>query len=325
MIFVEIYKKSGTHLILGNQHIFIDPLSQQDSDIALISHGHSDHINIRAFEKLSQPIYLSRPTLEIINERSKKEIKKENIHIINSGEVIKFNGITIQAFDAGHCIGSLQFKISYKNKQIIYTGDFCIEPRMGMQIGFIIKGKNSTLITDATYSDKKYVFPSRIAIYKEILQWLEEVLKTRNTAILFARQLGTAQELTDLLNKSTLNCDIWVDPSIYYHNLIHAKYYPIGNFQYRRNVLSSSLDDFCVPQSKNNKRKKVCLLPIYHYNKKYLPKLREAYGTDALAVCTGWALGQRFLVQSFALTSHAGYNIIQQYLTESGAKDLIYF
>ncbi|MHA1424777.1 MAG: MBL fold metallo-hydrolase [Candidatus Helarchaeota archaeon] len=322
---MEIFKKSGTHIMLNKQHIVIDPLSNQESDIVLISHGHSDHINIQAFRKLKQPIYLSQPTLEILNERSKTEIVKENVVIIKNGDSLNVNGIMIQAFDAGHCIGSLQFKIMHNQTTIIYTGDFCVETRMGMQKGAILKGKNSTLIIDSTYAGKEYVFPSRMEIYKDILKWIKTVLKTHNNVILFSRQLGTAQELTDLINKSTLNCDILVNPSIYYHNLIHTKYIPLGNFQYRRNLFDKSLDDFLFPTSKQSRRKRVFLLPFFMYNKKYLPELKKVYGTDAMAVCTGWALTGRFSVKAFPLTSHTGYNGIQRYLQESGAKDMMYF
>jgi len=325
MILVEIYKKSGTHVILNDYHIFIDPLSHKDSDIVLISHAHADHIKLQAFDKFSQPVYLSKPTLEIICERSKREFKKENIKLIKNGDIIKLNGISIQAYDAGHCIGSLQYKISYGQKNIIYTGDFCIEPRMGMQKGTILKGKNSVLITDSTYSDKKYIFPSRLAVYKDILKWIKSVFRTNNTAILFARKLGTGQELTDLINNSTLDCDIWVHPSIYYHNLIHNNYYPLGNFMYRRNPFDRSLEDFSHSKTPKSKRKRVYLLPIYLYNKKYLPKLRKKYKTEAMALCTGWAITQNFSVKSFALSSHADHNNIQQYFTESGAKKLLFF
>ncbi|NVM54040.1 MAG: MBL fold metallo-hydrolase [Candidatus Helarchaeota archaeon] len=322
---MEIYKKSGTHIILNKHHILIDPLANHESDIILVSHAHSDHISLRVFDKLSQPVYLSRPSLEIINERSKRESKKENIQIIKSGDEINLNGIKIQIFDAGHCIGSLQFKISYNQQNIIYTGDFCIEPRMGMQKGVILRGKNSTLITDSTYSDKKYDFPSRMEIYRKMLKWIKSVFKIHNTAVLFARKLGTGQELTDLINKSTLNCDIYVHPSIYYHNLIHNNYYPLGNFIYRRNPFDSSLEDFTFSKTPISKRKKVYLLPIYLYNRKYLPKIRKKYKAEALAICTGWALTQHFSVQSFALSSHADHKNIQHYFTESGAKNIIYF
>lgn len=324
MVFVEIYKKSGTHLILNKQHIVIDPLSHTDSDIVLISHAHADHCSLPAFKKFSQPIYLSQPTLDIINMRTKQTTEKENIQIVKSGEEFNLDGIKIQVFEAGHCIGSLQFKLSYRQKTIIYTGDFCVEPRMGMYKGTILTGRNSTLITDSTYSNEKYIFPARNDVYREIYEWLQSVFRTHNIAILFARPLGTAQELTELINMSTLNCDIFVHPSIYYHNLIHNNYYPLGNFQYRKNLFDSSLDKFLFPKTPKKKRKKVFLLPLFLYNKEQLPKLREIYG-KSMAICTGWALTQRFAIKSFALTSHSGHNAIQQYLVESGAKDIMYF
>ncbi|NVM28356.1 MAG: hypothetical protein HWN65_05905 [Candidatus Helarchaeota archaeon] len=323
---MEIYRKSGTHIILNNHHLFIDPLSHQDSDIGLVSHAHGDHVKIQSLEKFSQPIYMSRPTLEIINERSRKEFnKRKNIRIVENGDVIELNGIKIQVFDAGHCIGSLQFRISYKQKKIIYTGDFCIEARMGMQKGSILEGKNGTLITDSTYSDRKYVFPSRTDIYRDILKWIEAVLTNHNTAVIFARKLGTGQELTDLVNNSTLNCDICVHPSIFYHNLIHSNYYPLGNFQYRRNPFDKCLDDFVQEKTPKFKRKKVFLLPMFMYNKKYLPKLKNKYNTEAIAICTGWALTQNFSVQSFALSSHADHKNIQEYYVKSGAREILYF
>jgi predicted metal-dependent RNase len=332
MIFVKIYKKSGMHLLLNNHHLLIDPLSHQESDIVLISHAHSDHINLQAFDKFSQPIYLSQPTLEILSARSRKDFKeKDNLHILKNKDEVDLDGISIEAFEAGHCVGSLQYRIKFHQKTIIYTGDFSLEVRMGMQTGRILKGKNATLITDSTYANKKYIFPTRNAIYKEILNWIGMVLKTNKVAILFARELGTGQELTDLINNSTLgdhlNCDLelCVHPSIYFHNCIHDNYHPIGEFQYRKSFFDRTLDDYFQPEKSKDQPKRVYLLPIHMYNQKNLLELKDNYGTDALAICTGWALTQRFSIQSFALSSHADYNHIQRYFTESGAKDLIYF
>ncbi len=325
---MEIYKQSGTHVVFKNHHILLDPLANKESDIALISHAHSDHVSLQALKSMKQPIYMSQPTLEVLNERAKTEFKNQDIHIIKNGDQINLNGINITIFDAGHCIGSLQFRIQDHQKIVIYTGDFCVEPRMGMQKGSILRGKSATLITDSTYSAEKYVFPERMEIYKKILQWVESVFKNgKKIAIFFARQLGTAQEITDLINKSTLDCDIWVHPSIYYHNLIHAKYYPLGKFQYRRNLFDSSLEDFFIQNEKRSKlrRRKIFILPIFLYSKKYLPEIKKIYGKEVLAVCTGWALTQNFSVQSFALSSHADHKDIQQYFKESGAKDLLYF
>jgi predicted metal-dependent RNase len=323
---VRIYKKSGMHLLLNNHDILVDPLSHQESDIVLISHAHSDHISLRSFEKFTQPIYLSQPTLEILGVRSKKEFKdKENIHLLKDKDEVNLDGISIESFEAGHCIGSLQFRIKYKQKTIIYTGDFSLEARMGMQKGEILKGKNATLITDSTYANKKYQFPARTELYKEILKWIQSVLKTNKIAVLFARELGTGQELTDLINNSNLNCELCVHPSIYFHNCVHDNYYPIGEFQYRRSFFEKSLDDYFYTKKAKDQPKKVYLLPIYLYNQKNLPELINYYGRDTMAICTGWALTQRFSIQSFALSSHADYNHIQRYFSESGAKDLIYF
>jgi Cft2 family RNA processing exonuclease len=326
MIFVEIYKKSGMHLLLNKTHLLIDPLSHQESDAVLISHAHSDHINLRVFDEFTQPIYLSQPTFEILCARAKKEFKqKENIHFLKNDDEIQVDGITIKAVDAGHCIGSLQYKISFNQHIIIYTGDFSLEPRMGMQKGVVIKGKNATLITDSTYADKKYIFPSRMELYRDILEWLKSVFKTSKTAVIFARELGTGQELTDLINESTLNCELWVHPSIYFHNMIHASYYPLGTFQYRRNVFDRSLDDYFSTKKTKPQPRRVHLLPIHMYKRENISQIKEQYGTDALAICTGWALTQRFSIHSFALSSHADYPNIQRYWTESGAREIIYF
>lgn len=325
MINVEIYRKSGTHVILNKKHILIDPLAHHESDIVLISHAHSDHINTRILDKFEQPVYMSEPTREIVNERSNKKFDQENIQIVKNGDTIDFDGIKIKVFDAGHCIGSLQFRIDYRQQKVIYTGDFCIESRMGMQKGAILQGKNSVLITDSTYSDAKYDFPPRMQIYGQILNWINTVFKKHNTAVLFARQLGTSQELTDLINISTLNCDLWVHPKIYYHNLIHHNYYPLGDFIYRKNPFDGCLDDYFQSNPRKNRRKRVYLLPIYYYNKNYLPKLKNRYDPDSMAICTGWALTTKFMIKSFALSSHADYKNIQQYYTQSGAKEIFYF
>ena len=75
---------------------------------------------------------------------------------------------------------------------------------------------------------------------------------------------------------------------------------------------------------------KVLYLLPFHFIKR-IRELVEFYGSDSVAVCTGWVMTHFFTplirqngIKSFPLTSHAGKDDVQRYIRESKVKRVIY-
>ena len=326
------------HLISEKIHIIIDPttiFSANQADLVLISHAHADHIT--KVDKIIPLKILSQPTFDLLSLKHDKALNTANYKIIkiykNPQDEINIQGCKISAFHAGHCLGSLQFKIKLDNNIIVYTGDFCLEFRFGMNKAPLLKSKNGIFITDNTYFSQEHIFPSRNKLYPEILSWIKNTLEQNEEVIIIAQRLGVQQEITALLNFSTLDCNLFTHPSIYKTNKVHSTYFPLGKFQYRgypfqKNKPKKILNAYFNFANSNIKSKKydsksIMLLP-YSYIRK-IKELTEKYSRDSIAVATGWAKTQNFRIKSFPLSSHGGYDQILKYQKYSQAQDTYFF
>ncbi|MBD3230918.1 MAG: hypothetical protein GF329_22255 [Candidatus Lokiarchaeota archaeon] len=331
MFRMNIYIEKGTHVDLGNYNIVIDPTKKHnDADLTLFSHGHSDHYAISMLKTRNLKI-LSEETLQILNNRIKKASNKiRNYKIIEENQTLEFGDdkeIKITAFNAGHCVGSLQFLIQLNGRKIVYTGDFCLENRMGYRRGKIIEGTD--LIIDSTYFDKKYQFPPRNETYTEIFKWIKSRLvdKNQSNLIIFGRRLGTCQELTSLLNfcslKDQYNIKIYTHPLVYFVNNIHSDYYEnLGDYEYLKNPIANRTE-FGTGTSKSEKS--IYIAPFFLSFKKQIEKKFPEHNLENFGVITGWTLNKRFYIKGFPLTSHGDYNQIMYYKSKSRAKEVYFF
>jgi len=326
------------HIISKKIHIVIDPTtltSANEADLVLISHAHADHVT--NVEKIIPLKIMSQPTYDLLLLKLRNKLKILNYKIINPyknpEDELNIHGCKISAFHAGHCVGSLQFRIKLDKRIILYTGDFCLESRFGMNKAPLLKCKDGIFITDKTYFSQNYIFPTRKALYPEILSWFKNMLEQYKELFVIAQRLGVQQEITALLNYSTLNCKVYTHPSIYKANEIHSNYLPLGKFQYRAEHSKSTykektLTSFFNSNRKNiknnkNNSKTVILLPYFYIKK--IKELKKKYGKNCIVVATGWAKTQNFGVKSFPLSSHAGYDQIINYEKVSQAQTTYFF
>ncbi|MHA1751097.1 MAG: MBL fold metallo-hydrolase [Candidatus Helarchaeota archaeon] len=327
---VNIYIDSGTHIELKDYRIVIDPTKKYDDvDLAIISHAHSDHYTSSIF-KTDYPKLMSFETLEILNSRIRKESNKiKNFQLIKENETLKFGKnkeVKITAYNSGHCVGGLEFLIEINDRKIVYTGDFCLESRLGFKRGKLIRGTD--LIIDSTYFDEQFQFPPRNQIYSDILKWIKSRLIDQNQEqlIIFGRRLGTCQELTRLLNFSTLkkdyNLSIYTHPLVYWINQVHSDYYEnLGDYEYLKNPLKNKTE---YGTKVNKDGKSVYIAPFFLSTRKKIEKLFPDYNIANFGLVTGWTISNRFYIKGFPLTSHADYNQIMYYKSKSGAKN-VYF
>jgi len=340
---MDIFKKGGFNLKTDNFHVIIDPTgirAANEADLILISHAHTDHI--KSIEKMHPLKILSQPTLDVILARNKNAKNLKNYQIIDSADpnnnTIEIDEkIKITAHPAGHCIGSLQFLIELEKEKILYTGDFCLDKRLRFETGNIHEVENGILVIDPTYSKKEYVFPERKILYKQIFNWMKRTLSKKNNIFLIGRQLGTCQELTSIINYSTFKkCRVYTHPSVFRINEVHSSYSSLGKFEYKKNPLElkeeQGINDlerfFSESEEKskpNGKKKCIYLLPFYYMFQNRMNELADVFGRQTIAVFTGWALTRKFSVTSFPLTSHAGFNHIQEYYKKSKARQMYFF
>ncbi|AGK98130.1 MBL fold metallo-hydrolase [Clostridium pasteurianum] len=117
---------------LGHLKRIVDPsidLTNINLDYILISHGHMDHLNYRALNKLNKKAVIIVP-------RGIKSMLRllgfKNVHTLSAGEVYKDKAITIRAIEANH-IGrrypgfgfgnSNSYIVQHRDKKVLFAGD----------------------------------------------------------------------------------------------------------------------------------------------------------------------------------------------------------
>jgi len=282
---VKVHYRRGLYIVLERAVLLADPLSppQEKINAILVSHAHSDHCNIKALLSVPNvPKLMSRATRDLIDPRR----KLKNVILLEPGDTVELGNVTIEAHEAGHVLGSLQFTI-HSRQSVVYTGDVNLERRVILPPGDLLKA--DVLIIEATYGRPEYTFPPREVLYRELLHVVKERLSEGKPLALGARKLGVAQEVTALLAHSGIAVPL-VHPSIDRYNRLYEEYGVIlGPYAVAEYVVEKP-----VP---------------------YVAPLRSGKTFP----CTGWAAKYS---KGLPLSSHAGFDKLVRYALESGAESI---
>ena len=216
------------------------PYDPKEINFVLITHSHLDHIGRLPkliYDGFNGKIISTLPTKDlakeilldankVINEKCKsiqddveKIYNEENIdkvfrkwETVNYHEVLQFNGLKIEFFDAGHILGSAFIKLEENGKTVVFSGDLGnIDPilRPSEELP-----KCDFLILESTYGDRLH---ENLENRKEILEdIIEETLRENRTLIIPAFALERSQEIlydiVDLIeNKKVPEIKIFLD------------------------------------------------------------------------------------------------------------------
>lgn len=258
-------------------------------DVVLVSHAHTDHYSTRALRAISSSsvIVMSRASRRIIDPLR----RLRNVVEVNAGEAAEVGGLVIEAHEAGHILGSLQFAVELYGRRVVYTGDFNLEKRIILAPAPVLRA--DVLLIDATYGSPLYTFPERGELYAQVVSEVKERAGDREV-MLRARKLGVAQEVTALLAMST-DFPIVVEPEIAELNAVYEEFGEIlGRY---------ASGDRPAPGA-----------PLVARLSRKPPR-----GVYSLAL-TGWALRG-----GIPLSSHADFRQLIEYVRRSGAEVVVPF
>ena len=227
------------------------------------------------------PIVLSSATRDLLGLK-----ESPNLVTVSPGEQAEIAGIQVEAHNAGHILGSLQFRI-HLDKTVVYTGDFNLEPRIILKPASILTA--DILIIEATYGHPRYVFPPRSELYPRIVEKVLEYISEGSAVTLAARPLGVSQELTAVLSLSKISVPI-VHEKIWKYNVLYEKH-------------GENLGSYLVYRSERYLRKKPVIVPLSAKRGKI--------------VCTGWSIASK---NGVPLSSHSDFAGIVKYVKNSGAE-----
>ncbi len=269
-----------------------DKSSIHKGDSIFITHSHADHMS--GFNS-SEIKYSTEATKEIYEEISGKKVS--NFIPITINQSINFGDLKVIPLNAGHMLGSVQYKIDTPNSSILYTGDInCVNTLITEKADEI---ECDTLIIEATFGNPAYVFPKRENVYIDIIKWAMERLKEEKIPVFQAYAAGKAQELIKIFNDFT-NLRILTHPKISKINKVYSeKGVKLEHFE-----ISDESIDF----------NKSIYLTTYTKN-------RLNFKNEEKAVTTGWVVNGSFnSMQGFPLSGHADFKQLTRFVKNTGAR-----
>lgn len=200
-------------------------------DGIVISHAHLDHTgNLpHLYAESNFRTYLTPPTLDIAKILWFDTIKIagfEGIELgwdeneIKKAEEYSFptpyrrplditDNCSLEFFDAGHIIGSAMPKVSFGEKNFLYTGDFKKEETRLFSGADMDVGNIDYLMVESTYGDRNH--PPRKDVERLFVEEVQDTIDKGGWAVIPAFAVGRSQEVIDILAEYKVNAPIYLD------------------------------------------------------------------------------------------------------------------
>jgi putative mRNA 3-end processing factor len=269
----------------GSSRLLFDPTSGRPLNEdwrVFITHAHSDHtygFSTRAIK------YSTEETLRIHQVLRNREVK--NCQTVKVGDRVPIGDSEVTVLNAGHMLGSCQFKVVSPNFTAIYTGDInCVDT---LTTYAAERDPCDYLVLEGTYGHPSYLFPRRSTIYADIVRWTMTEMKDGKTPTFQVYTSGKSQEVVRLFNVYT-KIPVVCSPAIARANDVHKEsgvvldYFDSSTSE-GRHLLKTGGCVYITSFADHGRRK------------------------ASRAVATGWAVRQAFRnCASFPLSSHADYD-----------------
>jgi len=170
-------------------------LVEHDAHV-FISHAHADHTF--GFSTGAAK-YSTIETKKIFEDIRKKTVR--NFKEVKIRHRVKIGDVAVSALNAGHILGSTQFKVELPQKTVLYTGDInCVDTLTTFSADEI---RCDLLVIEATYGNPSYIFPHRDNTYAKIVEWAAQQARDGRIPTFHVYAAGKAQEIVKLFNVYT--------------------------------------------------------------------------------------------------------------------------
>ena len=171
--------------------LWLDPRRAQRSELAFVSHAHSDHTAAH------REVILTEATARFMRHRlGGKRVEQ----ILPLGERRHMpgpaGGFHFTLLPAGHIFGSAMSFIEARGESVLYTGDFKLRTGLCAEPCDAAPARGcDTLIMETTFGRPKYRFPPAGVVMAQIVEFCRGALEAGSTPVLMAYSLGKSQEL----------------------------------------------------------------------------------------------------------------------------------
>jgi putative mRNA 3-end processing factor len=297
---MHVYEDHGV-VIQDEERILIDPHRKKvDADRIFVSHAHSDHVHIGA--KNPSTYYMTHLTHGLVEKKIPQAAYSEKLHL-NAHLHGKQHKISF--VNSGHILGSAQIVVEGEKK-------VCVTTDMKLQDSIIQQGAEivpcDILVIESTFGKKEFSFPEREVVYAQMGKWLKHAQQQNFLPILQGYATGKAQELTKIVNEYS-SAIPFVHANIFEKNTIaRAHGHHIGKFE--------RIDH-------NLKDAEVLILPPNLCDYETLHAISvSAKKSVVTGIATGWPSPSNAHEAHFALSDHADYDQLMNYVGKAEPKQV---
>jgi len=289
---IQVLSRGGVYLPQYDLHL--DPHSTRAA--AWVTHAHADHM------KKHGHVYASPATASMMRARG---AHKTRFYPLEWGEEVAWNGARVSLYPAGHVLGSAQVLVEGRGgERLLYSGDFKMRP--GHSSEPIEVPRADVLVMETTFGRPRYEFPPLESVLEDVVSWCEGALGKGQTPVLFCYSLGKGQELLAGLRGCNFSLSVHAAHAkicaVYEEH--GARFAPFETFEEGGRVGGALL---CSSMCRRSK---------------WWRELESSHELVCANV-SGWALdgnGRDGAPKGFALSDHAGYSDLHEYVRLSGAR-----
>ena len=189
---------NGVAIRYGETRLLLDPL---DSDPTIpnlfVTHAHYDHS--KGFQFPLPKKYSTKETKELYEADTGR--KTGNWDPIRVGRRVKLGEVEVEAHDAGHMLGSVQFEIITQDEIVVYASHINFTDTLLSKAAEV--APCDTLILEATFPATSQSLPPRESVIADIVKWALECVGERRVPTFATDCIGNAQELVKVFNTWT--------------------------------------------------------------------------------------------------------------------------
>lgn len=279
---------------------YIDPVKPVER--AIITHGHADHA--RPGHK---KVLATAQTIAIMKRRYGEKCA-DSFQILDYGQPLQIDGVTITAYPAGHVLGSAQILAEYKGERIVTTGDYKTIPDSTATPFELVKC--DTFITEATFGLPVFQHPHP----KDEIQKLLKSVKANpeRCHVIGAYALGKTQRVLKLIREAGY------DQPIY----IHGANEKLCTYFESEGIALGLLEKALVA-NKENMKGAIVMAPPSALKDRWSRRLPD----PVICYASGWMSVKQRAKQSLVelplvISDHVDWNELTQVIPATGAENI---
>jgi len=289
----------GVAISDGDTDLIFDPSRNSHSHSQIfITHAHFDHskgLTFRGLKKLS-----TEETKEIVSAYGKEIDLWQPISI---GSSVRVDGVKVASHNAGHVLGSALYEVITPEGSVVYTGD------LQFKNSLTLKGAEpvpcDVLIIECTFGLESFRFPERETIIDLMVQWAHRMIRKGKIPVFKADTLGNAQEVVKAFN---LYSRLPV--------IVHQRVAQINEIYNARGRQLQFLD----AGSEEASEIASCGECVFITPKNSHMGDQDKFET---ALVSGWAVWARKERNAFALSDHADFNQLMEFICACKPKTVL--